>query len=64
MHNKYCIIDEKILITGSYNWTIKATTLNRENILIIEDEATAKAYKDNFDLMWNDFVDHKIDATK
>jgi len=21
MHNKYCLIDSKILITGSFNWT-------------------------------------------
>ena len=21
MHNKYCIIDSEILITGSFNWT-------------------------------------------
>lgn len=37
MHNKACIIDNSILITGSYNWTTKAKS-NHENILIIEDE--------------------------
>ena len=37
MHNKACIIDNSILITGSYNWTRKAKS-NHENILIIEDE--------------------------
>jgi len=24
MHNKFCIIDEEILVFGSYNWTRKA----------------------------------------
>lgn len=37
MHNKACIIDNSILITGSYNWTRKAKS-NHENILVIEDE--------------------------
>ncbi len=37
MHNKYCIIDNKILINGSYNWTYFAETKNQENIIIFED---------------------------
>ncbi len=38
MHNKFCIIDKRIVITGSYNWTNKAKT-NFENIVIIENES-------------------------
>lgn len=37
MHNKFCIIDNKTIITGSYNWTYKAR-FNEENILIIKNE--------------------------
>ena len=35
MHNKFCIIDQKVLINGSYNWTYYAESKNSENILII-----------------------------
>jgi hypothetical protein len=38
MHNKFCIIDNKVLINGSYNWTYYAENKNRENILLIKDE--------------------------
>jgi len=38
MHNKFCIIDQSVLINGSYNWTYFAEEKNRENILVIEDE--------------------------
>jgi hypothetical protein len=38
MHNKFCIIDKKVLINGSYNWTYFAEEKNRENILVIENE--------------------------
>lgn len=38
MHNKFCIIDNNILITGSYNWTQKAKT-NHESITIIEEDS-------------------------
>lgn len=38
MHNKFCVIDNKVLINGSYNWTYYAEDRNRENILLIKDE--------------------------
>lgn len=38
MHNKFCILDKKVLINGSYNWTYFAEEKNRENILIINNE--------------------------
>lgn len=37
MHNKFCIIDNDILITGSYNWTFKAR-INDENIMILKNQ--------------------------
>ena len=36
MHNKFCIIDQHVLIFGSYNWTRRAQT-NHESITVIED---------------------------
>ena len=38
MHHKFCIIDDSILINGSYNWTYWAETKNEENIIIIKEE--------------------------
>ncbi len=37
MHLKFCIIDNSILITGSYNYTYKAH-INHENIIISEED--------------------------
>ena len=37
MHNKFCIIDNSILIFGSYNWTRKAKS-NHESITVIEED--------------------------
>lgn len=47
MHNKFCIIDLKKVITGSYNWTNKAR-YNDENIVLIESMTTAQEYANNF----------------
>lgn len=34
MHWKFCVIDDNVLITGSYNWTTKAEKSNKEQITI------------------------------
>jgi phosphatidylserine/phosphatidylglycerophosphate/cardiolipin synthase-like enzyme len=39
MHNKFCIIDNDIVITGSYNWTFKAR-MNDENVIVIKNQPT------------------------
>lgn len=47
VHNKYCIIDRKILITGSYNWTYLSEN-NYENITITDDESIINAFSKDF----------------
>ncbi len=47
MHNKFCIIDNSIVITGSYNWTKNANT-NDENISVIRDKTIAAYYSQEF----------------
>ncbi len=44
MHHKFCIIDEKKVMTGSYNWTVKARRYNKENMLLIDDEDTVRNF--------------------
>jgi hypothetical protein len=48
MHNKFAVIDGKFVITGSMNWSEAGDSLNAENTLIIEDEAIAKIFTDEF----------------
>ncbi len=52
MHNKFMVVDEKILATGSYNWTSSAEHKNRENLLIIENKAIAQRYIWEFKKLW------------
>ncbi len=39
MHNKFCVIDYNIVITGSYNWSYKAEN-NFENIVINSNDTS------------------------
>lgn len=47
MHNKFCIIDLKTVVHGSYNWTNKAK-YNDETISVIHNRFTAEEFAERF----------------
>jgi len=48
-HNKIMLIDNRVVITGSFNFTKAAETRNAENLLVIEDMPDiTRAYRENF----------------
>ncbi len=49
MHHKVIIIDERIVIFGSFNFSDNANTQNDENLLIIDNPDIARAFKGEFD---------------
>lgn len=48
MHHKFCVIDERLLITGSYNWTKSAEINNHENIILSNDLGLVSLFKNQF----------------
>lgn len=52
MHNKFAIIDQSIVWTGSYNVTTYGTYSNANNALWLENSDLAAAYTAEFDEMW------------
>lgn len=59
LHDKFCVIDFKKVITGSYNWTYKAST-NSENILILDDPSVATQYISRFEQQKAKYQDSSI----
>jgi phosphatidylserine/phosphatidylglycerophosphate/cardiolipin synthase-like enzyme len=55
MHNKVMIIDDKIVITGSYNFSENAEA-NDENVLIFESPALAGAYDKYFNTLFAQYL--------
>jgi phosphatidylserine/phosphatidylglycerophosphate/cardiolipin synthase-like enzyme len=51
-HNKVMLMDDDIVITGSYNFTKSAEVRNAENIIILKSAYAAKRYADNWDTHW------------
>ena len=52
MHNKFCIFDKKLMVTGSYNWTYNAEHNNYENAMFIADPEAIKKYQQYFNNIW------------
>jgi len=49
MHNKVIIIDRKIVITGSYNFSKSAETSNDENVVVIHNSEISEKYLQEFE---------------
>jgi len=47
-HNKIIVIDNCLVLTGSFNFTRAAEEKNAENLLVINDPSLAKRYLDNW----------------
>lgn len=53
MHQKFAVIDRKIVFAGSYNWTYSAESLNDENLLLFRDAGPlAEEYRKAFLRLW------------
>jgi phosphatidylserine/phosphatidylglycerophosphate/cardiolipin synthase-like enzyme len=49
-HNKVMVIDDKSVITGSFNFTAAAQKHNAENVLLINELFLARAYSENWSI--------------
>jgi len=62
MHHKFCVVDNKVLITGSYNWTASARERNNENLLIIDDAKLVQEYLLEFNRLWSEhYLSKKVE---
>jgi phosphatidylserine/phosphatidylglycerophosphate/cardiolipin synthase-like enzyme len=57
MHDKFAVIDDTVLVEGSFNWTRSADEKNRENIMIIKNPEIAKIFSNEFEKIWRASVD-------
>ncbi len=51
MHNKFCIFDNKTVLTGSFNPT--SSRNDRNNLIIIDSQLLAANYEHEFQELWN-----------
>ena len=51
LHDKFCIIDDSVVIAGSYNWTNKAEYNDESITLFREERGTSDFYIDKFNAL-------------
>lgn len=51
MHDKFCVIDDRILITGSMNPTLNGIYRNNNNLIRMESKYLSRNYEREFDQM-------------
>ncbi|MBO2546006.1 DUF1669 domain-containing protein [Salegentibacter sp. BDJ18] len=61
MHHKFCVIDEKLVINGSYNWTLNAKTNNGENIQTVTDSKSIEQFIEKFKELKNQTLGNPIE---
>ena len=62
LHNKGIIIDDKIILIGSINWSEKALTQNWEAAILIKSTQAAQYYKEIYEYDWNKSTKKPFDS--
>jgi phosphatidylserine/phosphatidylglycerophosphate/cardiolipin synthase-like enzyme len=52
MHHKFALLDDSVLLTGSYNWTPESEEQNYENLLVLREPELIAAYRPEFEALW------------
>jgi phosphatidylserine/phosphatidylglycerophosphate/cardiolipin synthase-like enzyme len=64
MHNKFAIIDDSHLITGSFNWTVQAGKSNQENVIVVDNPYYIEKYNAEFENLWKGFAKNTVDVSQ
>jgi len=51
-HDKFAIFDDKLLETGSFNWTANGEKYNHENVIFFTDPELIRAFRKEFEKLW------------
>jgi phosphatidylserine/phosphatidylglycerophosphate/cardiolipin synthase-like enzyme len=60
LHHKVIVVDERIVITGSMNFSTNAEESNDENVIIIDNAEIARLYLQEFERVWDLGIDPDV----
>lgn len=52
LHHKFGVIDQRLVIVGSQNWSLAANETNDENLVVIQNPTVAAHYQREFDRLF------------
>ncbi len=65
MHHKFALINNRLLLSGSYNWTESAALRNFENFVVFDSHLdgqgeAVRRFRDEFEAMWYSTVPRSV----
>ena len=54
MHHKFAIVDDDLLLSGSFNWTMQAASGNQENVIVSSEPEIVRPFCEHFTKMWTE----------
>lgn len=57
MHHKFAVFDNRVVATGSYNWTNTAERANYENLVLFDDRDVVARFTREFQRLWQNAKD-------
>lgn len=64
MHDKFTVVDNKMVETGSFNYTNHATLANQENQIYLANAGAVTRFKNRFESIWQDAKIESIQPVK
>ncbi len=53
MHHKFVVLDDALVLTGSYNWTIESEKENFDSMMLVRHPEHVTLYRSEFEALWN-----------
>jgi cardiolipin hydrolase len=54
MHHKFAVVDGRIVMTGSYNWTLESEERNYENLVMLREPRLVMPFVTEFEELWTE----------
>lgn len=54
MHNKFLVVDNKLVLTGSFNYSRNADEFNDENLVLIGKKEIVQGFLEEFEELWKE----------
>lgn len=52
MHHKFAVVDGRLVLNGSFNWTRQASCGNHENVLVTDEPRIVRQFVCEFQRLW------------
>lgn len=53
MHHKFAVLDRRVALAGSYNWTLESEEQNFEDLLVLREQHHVQEFAEEFRVLWS-----------